>query len=591
MRERIIDQLQAKLGSQFPRSVTFEMTLQILAWVKLSKDGLLPTGIELNDELISRPGAVLEALNELRNRYPQAFMDTRLAKDDPKSLIAALDLALRLSETGVLQGFDAKDVFIDATDVRRNVAPTPPALCDLLTVLAKFSQGQSAYIGWDDGGQLASRAAVLGASVYLETQRISAIPSLVSLLGPKPYEVAYSDPITAPSAVAGGKPRQFDVALGFPPLGIRYEIDAVDKDWFGRFPERTPSSAVLTLRHLMAQSSRRVVAVVQNSLLFSSGVELALRQDLLKKGQIEAVIALPPGLLYQTNLAVAILIIDPQGGHQTIKFINADSDRFRERDGASRTRQRLVNVDALAALLDEDGTTMDSIQVSTTDVLANEGLLQVNRYVIPDTGRALQARMAREKTASLGDLVDALRPVPIRPATPGPVPACEISMADIPDYGYIRTASREVMVDERMLNRYDPLFLRPYDIVLTVKGSIGRVGIVGEDAPPPGPGGWVANQSTLILRAAANDSIVPKALHILLRSELGQALLESIAAQAAIPIIQLPELKRLRVPVPDLAEQVRTAHVLEQEAELQKGIEALRERQSSLAADLWAFKA
>lgn len=584
MREQIISQLQESLGSQFQRSATFEMALQILVWVKLTKDGVLPQGTGLDDDLISQPGAVLEALNELRTRHPQAFMDNRLVQIDLKSLNAALDLALQLSETGVLQGFDTKDVFIDATDARHAVPP--PALCDLLMLLAKFSQGQSAYIGWDDGGQLASRAANLGASVYLETQRISAIPSIVSLLGPKPYEVVYSDPITAPSAVAGGKPRQFDVALGFPPIGIRYDIEAVEKDWFGRFPERTQSSSVLTLRHLMAQSSRRVVAVVQNSLLFSGGVELAIRKDLLRKGQIEAVIALPPGLLYQTNVAVAILIVDPKGGHQTIKFINADSDRFREREGTSRTRQRLLHVDALADLVDIEGITQDSIQVPTADVMENGALLQVNRYVIPDTGRALQARMAREKTACLGELVEALRPVPIRPATPGPVPAGEIGMADIPVYGYIRSAGREVMVEERMWNR----FLRPNDIVLTVKGSIGRVGIVGEDVPPPGPGGWVANQSTLILRAGGNYSMNPKALYILLRSELGQALLESITAQATIPIIQLAELMRLEVPVPAPAEQERVAYVLEQEAELQRQVETLREQQSHLAADLWRLQ-
>ena len=588
MRERIIAQLQEKLGSQFPRLATFEMALQILAWVKLTNEERLPPNLKLDERLIAKPVGFTEALDELRRSYPQAFMDSRLGQLEPKSLSASIDLALRLSETGILQGFDAKDAITDADDPRM-VAALPSGLADLLIQLADIKAGQSIYIGWDSGGQLASRAAHLDATVYLETPQLSAVPALISLLGPKPYEVAYSDPIAAPSAVAEGKPLQFDVALGAPPFGVRYDIEVVEKDWFRRFPERTHSSAVLTLRHLMSQSANRVVALVPNGLLFSGGVELALRQDLLKKRQIEAVIA-TPGCLYQTSVLMAILILDPKGGHETIKFINGDSDRFREREGSARNRHRLVHLDALTQLLNEPNETPYSKEVPIAAVLKNDGLLQVNRYVLPDVGRALQARMAREKSMHLGDLVEAFRPLPIRPSNPGPVAAYEISMADIPDYGYIRSASREVMVDERMLNRYDPLFLRPRDIVLTVKGSIGRVGIVGEDVPPPGEGGWVANQSALILRNRHNRVIDPRALHLVLRSELGKALLESITAQATIPIIQLAELMRLEVPVPESAEQERVAHVLEQEAELQRQIEALRERQSHLAADLWRLQ-
>jgi type I restriction enzyme M protein len=591
MRERIIAQLQDVLRDQLTISESFEMALQILVWVKLSSEGGLPENITLNDALINNPGAATFALNELSRLHPEAFMNNRFNQVDQRAQNSAFDLAVRLAETGVLRGFDAKDAITDAAQQERLVSAIPSGLADLVVHLARIKAGQSAYIGWDHGGQLASRVASLDAVTYLETPRRSPIPALISLLSPKKYEVAYSDPITAPSAVSNGKPKKFDVALGFPPLGIRYEPDVIAKDWFGRFPERKASSAVLTLRQLMSQSDERVVAVVQNNLLFSGGVEYDLRQDLLGKGQIEAVIALPSGFLYQTNVPVAVLVLAPKGGHQSIKFINADSDRFRVRDGNSRTRHRLVNVEELLRLLVEPDETPDSIQVPTEEVIGNDCLLQVNRYVLPGVGRALQERMAGEKTEPLGALVNVLRPLPIRPANPGPVSASEISMADIPDHGHILSASREVMVDERMLTRYEPLFLRPYDIVLMVKGSIGRVGIISTDAPPPGPGGWVANQSALILRSEGKAALDPRALYIILRSELGKALLDSITTQATIAIIQLAELMQLEVPVPAPGEQERAIEVLGQEADLQKEIEALREQQSRLAADLWTFQA
>ena len=49
-------------------------------------------------------------------------------------------------------------------------------------------------------------------------------------------------------------------------------------------------------------------------------------------------------------------------------------------------------------------------------------------------------------------------------------------------------------------------FLRPDVIVLIIKGSVGKVGIVPTDVPESDPGGWVAGQSAIVLRANADHS-------------------------------------------------------------------------------------
>ncbi|MNH46547.1 N-6 DNA Methylase [compost metagenome] len=63
-----------------------------------------------------------------------------------------------------------------------------------------------------------------------------------------------------------------------------------------RFPEKTQSSIVLNLRHLLAQTIGKIIAVVPNSALFNAGAERLLRADLLRKRMIHSVIALPGGL-------------------------------------------------------------------------------------------------------------------------------------------------------------------------------------------------------------------------------------------------------------------------------------------------------
>jgi type I restriction enzyme M protein len=132
-------------------------------------------------------------------------------------------------------------------------------------------------------------------------------------------------------------------------------------------------------------------------------------------------------------------------------------------------------------------------------------------------------------------------------------------------------------------------YLMPYDIVLIVKGSVGKLGIVPGDVPPPGPGGWVAGVSAIVLRADRKD-IEPRALALQLRSPLGQALLRSIVSGGTtIQMINLHELTRLAVWLPPLAEAREAAQALEEEARIQLEINMLSRRQGEVAAGLWTL--
>jgi type I restriction enzyme M protein len=155
--------------------------------------------------------------------------------------------------------------------------------------------------------------------------------------------------------------------------------------------------------------------------------------------------------------------------------------------------------------------------------------------------------------------------------------------------GYIRTAGRRQQIPAETANKNKGQFLRPDDIVLIIKGSVGKVGIVPQGAPPPGPGGWVAGQSGIILRVNERSTIEPKVLAMELRSPFGQELLKTVSSGATIPLIQLKELLRLQVPVPDAATAEEARSALEGEAEIQSEIEFLQHKQASLAKSLWAL--
>src|SRR5690606_595739 len=133
---------------------------------------------------------------------------------------------------------------------------------------------------------------------------------------------------------------------------------------------------------------------------------------------------------------------------------------------------------------------------------------------------------------------------------------------------YIKHPTKTVRIDRATVASGRTQFLHARDIVLVIKGSVGKTGIVPRDVPPAGPEGWSAGQSCIILRSKRSDIITPEALAIQLRSPVGQESLRRISSGATIPLIRSKELVRMPILVPDEATARKAAAALEEEARL-----------------------
>lgn len=134
---------------------------------------------------------------------------------------------------------------------------------------------------------------------------------------------------------------QVERSLPFPPFGVKYDPMLAERDLFGRFPEKTASIAVLAVRHILARTKGRAVVAVPNGLLFSPGAERSLREELLAKKQIEAVIALPAALLPNTALPFSLLILNREKANDEIVFVDGAKDVLFRKDG----NQSMATVD------------------------------------------------------------------------------------------------------------------------------------------------------------------------------------------------------------------------------------------------------
>ena len=383
--------------------------------------------------------------------------------------------------------------------------------------------------------------------------------------------------------MSGGKLRSFDIAIGFPPFGIKPEPAIAERDLFNRFNIPKATWAVLAVQHLLAQSSNRVVVAVPHSLLHGLGSDRALRQQVVDSGRLQAVVSLPSGLVFGSAVQIAVLVFGPARVVKQVRFVDASGDDFRE--SSSRTRATLVNIDRIVDATSAQQDLPFARTSSCAEIQTNDYVLNAQRYLLVEEQVKLRSKLAGARLVSLRNLVKTVRPLPTTTSSgEAAVLVREVGTPDIPVAGYVK-AGRELYVDPASMSKGIDQFLRPGDIVLTIRGSTGKVGIVPGTVPDPGAGGWLAGSSTIVLRMQTGNTVDSNVLFLLLRSSLGQGLLKAITSGTTIPMITLRDLLNLEVPMPPTASSHRVAQILEEEESLQRQIEDLTRRQFAVAGD------
>ena len=591
MNDKILRQLMDVFRSEpTTASQNLLLALMMIAWHHASQNPLCPSHLHMQNcqgikgaELIS----IMAELSKSMNDPAFNIGDSGMARIRPPTISAAINWCLHMGESGFLTQFDPTDAVL-AVD-QREMTGFPEEVCDFMVALAGDLAKKFVYLPWESNGQLVGRMLRKQAVAMIETNWYADILQLLLsiLAGSGRTGMMHNDPLRHPGYLEGGHLKTFDTTLALLPFGVNIEAgpEIVDRDLFGRFKEKTRSMTVLAVRHILAQTQGRAIVTVINGLLFGSGAERNLREDLLSNRQIDAVVAMPAGLLSMTAIPFTILVLNTERPCHTVRFVNADTPQFKE--SVLRTKSRLINLDQLLDVVLATSDSNIAKNVSVEEILANDAQLQVNRYVLGASEQKVASLLASMPLRRLDELATLVKPTVNVHAEKG-MAVYEVGASDLPDYGYIHTASKQILIEPR-LDKMKDQFLRQGDIVLIIKGSLGKVGIIGPDAPAPGENGWIAGQSAVVIRLEKSSAVDPVALFILLRWDLGKGLVRTLASGSAITFVQLRELKQLAIPVPSREESDKAIAALAGEEELQRQINLLQQRQASLAAHCWSL--
>ncbi|TQI75337.1 type I restriction enzyme M protein [Bosea sp. AK1] len=206
--------------------------------------------------------------------------------------------------------------------------------------------------------------------------------------GREDAEIAQGDVIAEPQFKPSATEIQtFDFVVANPPFSSKAWGSGLTSDTrFGRFdlgmpPEKNGDFAFLLhiLSSMKATGSGAVI--LPHGVLFRGNKEAELREKILKRGYIKAVIGLPANLFYGTGIAASIIVLDKSGACADRPVFMIDASRGYLKDGnKNRLRERDIHkiTDAYTRQLEISGY---SRLVPYAEITRNDFNLNIPRYI------------------------------------------------------------------------------------------------------------------------------------------------------------------------------------------------------------------
>lgn len=332
----------------------------------------------------------------------------------------------------------------------------------------------------------------------------------------------------------------FDRIVASPPWGARTSGPGPRQ-----YPVPNAGIETLFLQHVMASlrpGGRAVVALPEGA-LFRTGGERQVRKALLDDYRVEAVVALPEGAFAPcTGIPASLLVFSRAKPAGRVRFVQVAGPR---------------SPDEVVAAVREGGPAAWSWDASVDDLARRDHELVARRPAGVELDSALQRLRAADPTlpvVALRDIGELFRGVSYDRKT-----AIGRREAGVDAIGLLRVgdfaptgarAPELALTSEATRNVRDDQRLRAGDLVVTLSGSVGRIGVISEVA---GTEGCIASKSIAVVRL--RSEMHPSFFAALLRSPAYQGWMTGHARGVTIQHLSLRTLASLPMPSPPIAVQ------------------------------------
>jgi type I restriction enzyme M protein len=186
----------------------------------------------------------------------------------------------------------------------------------------------------------------------------------------------------------------FDVVIANPPFSLeQWGREVWESDPWGRAFAGLPTDSngdMAWVQHMvksMARRTGRMAVVLPQGALFRGGVECQIRQHLLQKDRIEAVIGLAPNLFYGTGLAACVLVLrEHKPTARKGKVLIADASSLFRKGRAQNFLEPAHGVEILGWVQGFTDVEDRACVVTLSDIEREGWTLNISRYVLPPIG-------------------------------------------------------------------------------------------------------------------------------------------------------------------------------------------------------------
>jgi type I restriction enzyme M protein len=290
-------------------------------------------------------------------------------------------------------------MFADSAGKKGGEFYTPAEVDDLMVRLLKPAEGMRVYDPTaGSGGMLIhtkqyiaqhggnpANLSLYGQEMNLSTWAICKMNMF--LHGIMNADIAKGDTIREPKHTKGGELMTFDRVIANPPFSLdNWGFDAVQHDPWGRFPFGLPPKGqgdLAFVQHMIASlNGEGMLAVVMpHGVLFRGSSEKRIREGIIKRDLLEAVVGLPAALFYGTGIPACVLIVNrnkPVARKGKVLFINAELEYD---EGKNQNRLRDEDIQKIVSTFEAFADARRYAHVATVEEIeANDFNLNIRRY-------------------------------------------------------------------------------------------------------------------------------------------------------------------------------------------------------------------
>jgi type I restriction enzyme M protein len=382
---------------------------------------------------------------------------------------------------------------------------------------------------------------------------------------------------------------KWSVAIAAPPWGARTRELLIDDPWLPPSPLECPTAIRDNeARRIYAAHQRcsgTTYALVSPGIAYRTSKDLEyFREELVRKNWLDAVITIPSGGQASTSLERLLLILKQNRAvGAPIQMVAAKELLTLKKGKSSRQAWNPNGIKELTKLLNTRSESPYARLITAEELEANGFSFQVSRYLHSEGDLVLQRYLESRPTMQLGDLAEIRRPVPsLGRQEEGGIEVREVTPSDIDDSGQLRQGSKRIELPEAALAKGRQQLLEPGDVLLSIKGGLGKVAVVQNLDDPTVPG-----QAFCVVRLRPNAPLSPAALVQYLRSGVGQTLLDKASQGTAVAFVPVGEVKSLPIVIPSASELKRAEELQQKSVELSRELENLSRRLAELSQIGW----